>query len=336
MMDFLTEIWTAWNEQWGATIATILALSALLKTTGKEIQQLGSSVWHWKGWKIASTLYRRMNTLYRARKAKSVMRRTLEGKRLRIGIRVYENCLGEDPSKSTRGQLEDITPAKPLWLNDYYVATALESLSNEGNVAKAKRYSVNSWPPNPETYDFVAVNADESACEEAVRRETNDKCAAYQALDLCPRPPRFEPQHIAETVSPKETRFLTTYPLKDMAPPCELCWEKEYRERDIRALVDNITRYDLAGIATAEITGTNGELQKAIAETYIESQCPAEATLIKPVVKQAIEIRQRQIARYTSRSQYEWREGELEELVVTLKEYIKSQTVPSENVPQSD
>lgn len=326
-MDILTEIWTAWNEQLGATIATILAVIALLKSMSKETQDLVSSVWRWKGWEIVFKLYKKAETAYRVRRAKSVMRRTLEGKSLLIGIQVYDNCLRSDLDKSTRSQLEEITPAKPSWLNDYYVATALESLSSDGTVIKAKRYSVTSWPSNPETYNFVTVKADGPACEEALRIETNDRCVAYQFFGYCPRPSRFEPQHTAETVSPRETRFQTSYPLKDMAPPCELCWEKEYRERDIRTLVDNITKYDLARIATLEITGTKGELQKTIAEACIESQCQAEAKLIKTVVNQAIEIRQRQIARCTSRLQYEWLEGEKEELVETLKEFIKSQII---------
>ena len=325
-MEFLAEISTAWSEGWGATIATILAVIALLKSMGKEIQQLGTTVWRWKGWAIFSKLYRKASALYRVRRAKSLMRQVLEGRSLRIGIRVYDNCLRDDPSDSQRGQLEAITPAKPSWLNDYYVATALESLLDEGKVVKATRYSVTSWPPNPETYNFVTVNDDRSSCGEAVRIETNNKCVAYQSFGYCPRPARFEPKHVAKTISPRETRFETTFPLKDMAPPCELCWEKESRERDIRTLVENITKYDLADIAPLEITGTNGELQEIIADICIESQYAAEVDLVKPVVKQAIDVRKRQIARCASRSQYEWRQGENEELVATLKEYINSQT----------
>ena len=325
-MEFFAEISTAWSEGWGAAIATILAVIALLKSMGKEIQQLGSVVWRWKGWAILSRLYRKMIALYRVHRAKGWMRRALESGGLRIQIRAYDDSLRDDPSNSKRSRLGAITPAKPSWLNDYYVATALESLSAETSVAKATRYSVKSWPPNPESFDFVTANDDGSTCEEVIRIETNDKCVAFQFFSHCPRPARFEPKHIAETISPRETRFETRFPLKDLAPPCELCWEKEYRERDIRTLVDNITKYDLAGVATLEITGTNGELQEIIAITCIESQYAAEVDLVKPVVKQAIDIRHRQIARCASSSQYEWRQGEKDELVATLKEYIKSQT----------
>ena len=199
-MDFLTEVWTAWNEQLGATIATIVAVIALLKTMGKNIRQLGSTVWRWKGWTIVSRPYRRANTLYRVRKARGVMRRVLKGG-LVIEMQVYDNCLRENPGKSTRGQLKEITPAKPSWLNDYYVATALESLSNEGSAVKAERYSIDSWPPKPVAYIFGAITADRSASEEGIRIETNSKCLAYQSFAFCPRAFRFEPQHVAETVS---------------------------------------------------------------------------------------------------------------------------------------
>ena len=37
-MEVLAEVWLAWNQQIGTTIATILALVALLKGTGKDPQ----------------------------------------------------------------------------------------------------------------------------------------------------------------------------------------------------------------------------------------------------------------------------------------------------------
>ena len=322
-MDSLAEIW----EQFGTTITAILAVIALLKSTSKEIQQLVTGFWRWKGWAIISKVYRNVNTRYRERRAKGVMCRKLEDSALRIEIRMYDGCLREDPGKSVRAQLESVTPAKPSWLNDYYVATALEALSIEGSIVKAERYSVNGWPPRPESYYFVTTSTYGSACEKATKIETNDKCLAFQLFRRCPREFRFESQYSAETVSPSETRHKTTYPLKDKAPPCDLCWEKENRERDIRTLVDNITKYDLADVATPDITGENGEFQGAVADTCIESQCPAEVSLIKSVVKKAIDIRQEQIARCNSRSQNEWQQVQKEELASTLKEYIKSQTV---------
>ena len=183
-MEFLAEISTAWSEGWGATIATILAVIALLKSMGKEIQQLGTTVWRWKGWAIISGIYRKAIALYRVRRAKSLVRQRLEGGILPIGIRAYNNCLRGNPSDSKRGEFEAITPAKPSWLNGYYMVTALESLLDEGKVVKATHYSMNSWPPEPEAYHFVTVNDHRSSCDEAVRVETNDKCVAYQSFGI--------------------------------------------------------------------------------------------------------------------------------------------------------
>ena len=179
-MDSLTDIWTFWNQQVGATLATLLAAFALLKATGSGIRQAVSDVWQWKGWALLARLLRRVNTLYRVRRAKSAMRRYMEDRRLTIPIQVYDSCLGDDPSKSTRARLETITPEKPSWLNDYYLTTALESLSKEGRVAKATAYELNIWPTRPNRYIFVAVNPDESAHEIAEREETNSLCVAYQ------------------------------------------------------------------------------------------------------------------------------------------------------------
>ena len=160
LMDFLTEFWKTWNEQWGATTATILALAALLKSAGKEIHQIWSAVWHWKGWTIVSRSYRKVITLYRATQlARRVMRRKLEMEYVRIPIRMYDNCLRDNPRSPTLGQLKEVSPAKPTWLNDYYVATALESLSKEGSVVKATCYSMSFWPPDPESYFFRIVSA---------------------------------------------------------------------------------------------------------------------------------------------------------------------------------
>ncbi len=318
-MDFLPENWTLWT-------ANVMALLALLKSTGKEIQQLWSTVRQWTGWTIISRLYRRAKTRYRLRVAKKAMRRTLETKSLEIGIQAYDNCLAGNPSRSKRDQLGEITPAKPHWLNDYYVAVALESLSAERDVVKATRYSPNQWPPRPQAFWFEAVDADRCAREEAARIEANSKCLAYQSpLVRCSQPTRFEFQAYAQTLSPASVRHGTTYRLKDKAPPCELCWEKEVQERDIRNLVDNITKYDLADMASPAITGTNGEFQKVVADACIESQCSADVDSVKVVVTLAIELRRKQIAPCAVRSRDEWRLGEKEELVAALKDHIDSQ-----------
>ena len=236
-MDFLNNFWLAWNEGWGTTIATLMALVALLKSTGKEIKQLVSSVWHWNGWTFVTRSCGKVITRYRMRKANSVMRRELEGNSVRVEIRAFESSLRDDPRRSVRGQLKKITPDKPTWLNDYYVANALESLSRVGRVAKARNYSMNLWPTKPESYYFQVVSANSSAYEEVANIETNNMCAVYQSMQICPRESRFEIRRIAETVSPSKTNIMTSRHLMSSALPCEVCWEKEDRERDIRRLV---------------------------------------------------------------------------------------------------
>ena len=291
---------------------------------GKEIRSFVSTVWHWKVWSVLLSCVRKAKTHWKERRARSVMQRKLVGAPVRIQLRAYEDSLRDDPSKSTRTRLKKITPSKPSWLSDYYVATSLESLSTEGSLAKAEQYRLDSWPPEQIGYYFQTVGADRIACDVAKEIETNWKCLIYQRFSYCPSPPRFEPQHSAETVSVSETRFSTFYPLKDQAPPCKLCWEDEDRERDIHILVDRITKYDLAQVATAEIKGTNGELQEVVSKACIECQCPAEVKYIKPAVELAINTRKRQIASCASGAQFEWQRGEKEELISIIKEFIKS------------
>ena len=325
-MEQIAELVASWNEGWGLTLATILAVIAFLKSMGGDLRKLTSAVWSWKGWAAVSRARRRVTTLHRERLAKKAMRRhLLEGHILQVPVDVYNAALRDDPSRPTRSHLGAITPAKPVWLNDYYVATALESLSDEENVVRASRYSVNSWPPQPEFYDFLTVGNEVSAQEETEKRETNSKCYVYQSHRACPNQSRFDRNEYAETISPRETRISYTYAVKDMAPSCELCWGVEQRNRDVHTLVDNITKYDFAEITPPEVVGADGEFQLVIAEAYIKSGRAADAKLVKPVVKQAIELRQEQIARCAPDSNSEWSRDEVEELMAATERFISSQ-----------
>ena len=85
------------------------------------------------------------------------MRSKLEGSRLTIPSRIYAGCLAENHRTSNRNMLGNITPSKPSWLNDYYVASALESLWRKGKIVKATKFELNGFPPRPELYVFLCL-----------------------------------------------------------------------------------------------------------------------------------------------------------------------------------
>ena len=321
-MDFLSELWSSWNAGLGTAVATIMAVIALLRSTAKDFHQLLGAVSRWRAWTIISGLYAKAKTLYRKRRAEIVMRRALQGKSVEMGIQVYANCLGLDPNESSRSQLEAITPSSPSWLNDYYVVAALESLSNDESVVKSERYPFDTWPPDPVRYVFHINSSDIPARDQAVAIETNEKCKVCQHFDLCPREPRFYSRSSAETVSARETRFTTTFTLKSGAEPCDLCWEKEGRERDVRMLVESISTYDLADLISIDIGEANEEFRAAVAAACIEGQCAADPEVVRSVVRHAIGIRKAQIERSASMSPHEWQEGERSNLIRGLCEFL--------------
>ena len=139
MLDLLNEIWTAWNQQWGATVATVIASIALITTQGQRILRLVSSVIHWRVWRTVARGYRAVRRRYRLGRAKATIRERLTRTVITIPVRTYDNCLPVGQETAGRGALEKITPKKPVWLNDYYVAQALRSLSDEGRIVKATR-----------------------------------------------------------------------------------------------------------------------------------------------------------------------------------------------------
>ncbi len=325
-MDFLSDIWRAWNDQWGASVATILALIALLLNVGKETKQLVTHVARWKIWGIVPSLLRNAIRKYRSWRAESILRRALEGETFRVGIRNYDDSLRSDPWLSTRNLLRGITPDKPHWLNDHYVANALESLSAEGKVSKAIRYSPQSWPPYAVGFLFMSVREGGSAQTMSADIETNGKCLAYQTFDLCPEPPRFDVRVSRETVSLSETRTTTSFPLSNLASPCRECWKNEYREPDLLMLVEAFLKNDFARFTIPEITGANGELQEALVDLFLKCDYAPEVNLLKPLVEQAIAIRQEQISARTPESQGVWQPDDKRELTATLLEHIKSQS----------
>ena len=323
MLDLLNEAWIAWNQQLGATFATILAAMALITSHGQKILRLASAVIHWRGWQAITNQYRNIQGWHRVRRAKTIMRAELTRQpAFTIPVRTHASCLAESRRMATRGELEKITPEKPKWLNDYYVARALESLSSEGEIVKATRYDSGSWPPDPMNYLFQIPRKNRSAREEANEIETNSKCAAYQPSRQCRIGPRHEGRRYAETTEPGRTTFRSELWLKECAPPCEKCWEKESLGRNIRLLVEDITKYDLADISTTEMTGDKGEFQEAVIAVCIDMKCPAEAAPIKEIVRQAIEIRRRQLGSVSTNPETEWTEQSTKRFSDSLRTYI--------------
>ena len=323
-MDLLSQIWAAWNEEWGVTVATILSIIAIAMNAGEKFHKIWSAVRRWRVWPAIVRMSKSIRSKYRLRKAKRTMLQWHKENPygMSIGIDSFGRCLDQTQLSSPRNILANVTPQKPSWLNDYYVAKALDSLSLEEKVAKATLYSTDSFPPRGALFNFVIVEQGKTAKELAIEIETNSMCIVYQCHLMCCEPSRHEAIGYSETVSPREVRHSTKRRLRPGAPPCVKCWDKIQRESDISRLVESITTYDLSASATIVITGERKEFQKAVTETCIESDCVTDVTTIKKIVEQAIEIRRRQLETNSKEHEMEWDEQETAHFVSALSVYI--------------
>lgn len=304
------------------TVATILSIIAIAINSGEKFHKIASAIRHWKGWATIHRWCKSAQRTYRTRKAKSAIQGHLEQTRVTIPIQTFENCLDNKRVTSPRGMLVNITPEKPSWLNDYYVATALDLLSNEGRIAKATLYRPNDFPPWPQTYLFESVKKGRTAKEQIAERETESRCLIYQTFNECREEPRYEIAAYSETVSPTTVNHYTRPDLRADAPSCSRCWDKMQRESDIRRLVDSITTYDLAATATVAITGEQKEFQEAVINACTESDCAADVPTIKKIVEQAIEIRRRQLETNPKEHETGWDEQGTADFVSALGAYI--------------
>ena len=243
-----------------------------------------------------------------------------------LGIQQYNSCLSKNQTLPIRNTLGEITPEKPSWLNDYYVATALESLSEDCRIVKAKKFNLQSWPPTAELYLF-AKRIEGISCDQQVDQlEADSKCLAHQFWNECLYAPRYVAKEQAETTEPGTTKIGTAYWLKDDAAPCSRCWDIKSRQSDIRSLVESITKYDLSAAATIEITGQNQEFQEATISAIIESDCTAEAATVRGIVKKAIEIRSAQICHLQPEGKTEWDNQLTSEFRSRLDSYIEAES----------
>ena len=251
---------------------TIIVLSAagaaigstapvLITKTGTIIRKV-SHAFRW-GWHKILALRKQLIIRWRERKAQTIIERNLEGV-VPIYIRTdsYHQSLREPPATSRRSLLGVVKVDYPTWLNDYYVANALEALSAKGLVVKANQYGYNAWPPQASAYFFRHGKQITSASVEAEVRgiETDSMCSIYQTFfresfgrgrEHCSVDDRFEHISYAKTLSHDRAQYGTTVHLKGSAPPCERCWERHAKERPLRSLVGKFLENELSGELTS-------------------------------------------------------------------------------------
>ena len=324
-MDLPNDIWTALNQEWVVTVTPIVSLILVVVGLWKNILGVTSAIRRWRVWTIIVNIYRAIKKRHRMRQAKNAMYAKLDQTYITIQIGTYDHCLRQTPNIAGRGQLDNVTPEKPRWLNDYFVANALASLASENKIVKAVRCNATVFPPSPLSYLFRRRQTDKSTQDEAKDIETNDQCAIYQSFQECPRELRYKWGTHAETTAPGRTEFRPQMRLKDGAPPCERCWETKALETDTSMLVENITKYDLAATATTEITGENNEFQQAVINVCMENKCQADAGTIREIVRKAIEIRRNQLEFVAPGQEFEWTAQSTEEFSASLSAYINEE-----------
>ena len=329
-MDLLNEIWTAWNEQWGATIAAILGIIAIAMNAGDRAHRLVSAIARWRVWSIARRWYQSGKRRHRLRRAKRAMFAHIKQTSVWVPVGIHERCLVEDWLTSRRDALHNIIPEKPSWLNDYFVANAMESLHSERKIAKAKPYELsNSWPPTAYRYWFLFPEPGKSIEEQADDFEVEQRCRveqfpAWRDISSCSESSRFDIAGFSETTAPRERTFGTRVTLKSNAPPCRRCWERKDREENMSLLVDSITKYDLADLTSTEITGDNQEFQTAVTAVLVDSDCPVDAPTVREIVKDAIAIRRNQLNTNSAGNREEWTQQLIKEFKSNLDSQIRA------------
>ena len=308
-----------------------VALAAFIGVVGASIW---SGLWRlvvrtiprgirYKCWPFFFGLYIKSQIKYRSWKAKRVMETHLQPMNVRIERQAFETCLAEGPRNSTARRLEGIRPPEPKWLNDYYMANALEILSRDCKIVKAREYQSSGWPPDIVNYRFWLRRTDRTPGDEAREYETDGKCRAYQRFHECPVGQRFEAKRCVETVAVHRTRDAVYLVLKDQAPPCAWCWETVSRNEDIRWLVLSITDREFAKLATKRITGEDQEFQEVVIMACSENKVASDVQSIKDIVARGIEIRREQLESVGLGASTEWTEQQTAEFSDALDAYIQ-------------
>lgn len=295
-MEFLRQIWDVWAGGLGTAVLTALTVTLLAMNAAEKFHRISSAIIRWRAWQYLERLRRAMQRKYRIFLAKRVVLPLLEGQSWRIPIDSYAQCLAADQRASGLAISASLVQGGPNWLNDFYVASALEALNEQGTITKAELYQGNIWPTRAIQFNFRKVAPGRSVQYETEEIETESYRQVYQRLfNHCPTGRRYESEWYAETKSIGRVEHGTRTWLKESAPPCQRCWETQYLARDIRMLVDSITEHDLARLATTEMTGLHSEFQTAVAMVCANNRCPTDVPLVKSIVELGIAIRRLQV-----------------------------------------
>ena len=323
-MELLRQIWDVWAGGLGTAVLTVLTVMLLAVNAAEKFHRVSSAIIKWQAWRHFGRWYRATQRRYRIFLAKRVVLSLLGGQSWRIPIDSYARCLAADQRASELDLSASVVQGGPHWLNDFYVASALETLNKQGHITKASLYESTGWPTKAVYFYFRKITSGRSVEDETEEIEIESYCLVYQRLfHECPTGPRYESEGYAETKAVGRVEHGTRTWLKESAPPCQRCWETQYLARDIRMLVDSITEHDLARSATTEVTGLHSEFQTAVTMVCANNRCPTDVPLVKSIVERGIEIRQLQIEALQPDLTTEWPDSLSDEFSDQLDAFVK-------------
>ncbi len=157
-------------------------------------------------------IFQGLHIHWRTRQAQRIVKHVLlEREGLIVPIDAYNSCFIMGSTATGRPTWGEVIPDGSKWLNDYFIASALEALSQEEQVVKTEILRNGDWPPRAVSYLFQPKRPGESVEARRKEIETNNRCYQYQRwVQQCPLTYRFEAE---------SQRLL------ESAVPCERCWE---------------------------------------------------------------------------------------------------------------
>ena len=331
-MEILNGILESVNAGRLGAVMTILGALAFFLTVftqfGGFVSAIASwkiwgRIWRWTGqrlWRTSKHQYFWLLVTYRRKRAKRVMAAALRERQIiTVNVQAFEQSLAINPRSAQRFRFRYLMPEKPEWLNDYYVADALETLRREDKAVKARDYDRNGWWPPAIAYRMWPSTRPDLSAEEF---ETNGLCRAYQHFNHCPFDARFEEIRRVETVAVDRTLEEWTYPVREAAPPCERCWEEDDRRWQVQQLVRRLTDNDFWPCLAPNIRETISQFQEQISEVCVEHRCEPDVQTYKLIVERAIDIRRQQLDTIGLGGSAEWTEQQSAEFSDALSDYV--------------